>query len=254
MRRRIMVVLMSSLLVSTCGCSMMVSVPDEVSQVTMQTDNMKEQSKRLDSSSEEATSFSTERETSSMTATEKESSEMTESTVAKTEATTTSTTEEKRTEARTEAKTETTTEETTESTTEDPSEGYEVEIPRKPVEYQAYDPNKVVAIANQKLKERGLTLLPEEMDRALADGRLTKEEYDAYYPTAGSGYWMLTVNCNLNEARDVSGTTQFHNESDIADYIAGMTVGNNVSYGYIVYGGTTDFAGKTLYMFYCYRS
>ena len=94
--------------------------------------------------------------------------------------------------------------------------------------------------------------LPENLDNLLAEGKITQEEYNEYYPYDGCGYYSVFVETNLNLASTISGR-RLYSEEEIADYIAGMMVLEVEPYFYIecagVYQGThTDF-----YEFRCYR-
>lgn len=49
------------------------------------------------------------------------------------------------------------------------------------VETVAYDPYEVVSLATAKTKAYGKISIPEDLDNMLANGEITKEEYDEYY-------------------------------------------------------------------------
>lgn len=124
------------------------------------------------------------------------------------------------------------------------------EIPQ--AEYVGYDADRVARLAIDKCKAAGMISLPENLDNLLAEGKITQEEYNEYYPYDGCGYYSVFVETNLNLASTISGR-RLYSEEEIADYIAGTMVLEVEPYFYIecagVYQGThTDF-----YEFRCYR-
>lgn len=118
----------------------------------------------------------------------------------------------------------------------------------------SYSPENVVALATAKTKAAGKILLTENLDKLLANGQITQDEYNEYYPYDGAGYYSVFVDTNMAEARSVSGTTSFHSEDEIAQYIADMLVLENGPYLLIEYAGTYDYYGKQCYEFRCYRA
>lgn len=118
----------------------------------------------------------------------------------------------------------------------------------------SYSPQKVVELAIKKTKKNGKTYIPDDLDKMLAAGEITQEDYSACYPTDGAGYVEYYVAADMNEARDISGTVQFNSESDIAADIAGMYAALPQQYFYIEYHGTDMYGGKECHVFYCYRA
>ena len=51
-----------------------------------------------------------------------------------------------------------------------------------------YSPQNVVALATAKTKAAGKVLLTENLDNLLANGQISQEEYNEYYPYDGDGY------------------------------------------------------------------
>lgn len=125
--------------------------------------------------------------------------------------------------------------------------------PQQP-EPVSYSPQRVVQLATEKTKAAGKIYIPDDLDRMLAEGTLSQEDYNACYPTDGAGYIEYYVATDLNEARDVSGTVKFDSEDDIAANIAGMYGSLPQQYFYIEYHGTVTYGGKECYVFYCYRA
>lgn len=117
-----------------------------------------------------------------------------------------------------------------------------------------YSPQNVVALATSKTKAAGKVLLTENLDNLLANGQISQEEYNEYYPYDGAGYYSVFVDTNMAEARSVSGTTSFNSEDEIAQYISDMLVLENGPYFLIEYAGTYDYYGKQCYEFRCYRA
>lgn len=147
-------------------------------------------------------------------------------------------------EASTEAPDEETTEEVTEPTTEEPEEEA----------FVAYDPNYVVALATEKTKAYGKVLVWENLDRLLAEGKITQEEYDEYYPYDGleDSYYSVFVETDLNKASTISGSPLV-SEEGIADYIAGMLALETGPYFAISYAGIYEGTNGNFYEFRCHR-
>lgn len=106
----------------------------------------------------------------------------------------------------------------------------------------------------EKTVAQGKIYIPDDLDRMLAAGELSQEDYDACYPTDGAGYLEYYVAADMNEARDISGTIQFSSEADIAANIAGMYAALPQQYFYIAYGGSVMYGDKECHVFYCYRA
>lgn len=157
---------------------------------------------------------------------------------------TTETTPEPTTESPAEAPTEEPTEEVTEPTTEVPEEET----------FVAYDPNYVVALATEKTKSYGKILVWENLDRLLAEGKITQEEYDEYYPYDGleDSYYSVFVETDLNKASTISGSL-LGSEEGIADYIAGMLALETGPYFAISYAGIYEGTDGDFYEFRCHR-
>lgn len=128
--------------------------------------------------------------------------------------------------------------------------------PQQPLQPEpvSYSPDRVVQLATEKTKANGKIYIPDDLNRMLAEGTLSQEDYNACYPTDGAGYLEYYVATDLNEARDVSGTVNFNSEDDIAANIAGMYNSLPQQYFYIEYHGTVTYGGKECYVFYCYRA
>ena len=86
----------------------------------------------------------------------------------------------------------------------------------------------------------------------LAEGKITQEEYNSYYPYDGLGYYSVFVETNLNEASTTSGR-KLGSEDGIADYIAGMMLLETEPVFYIEYAGVYNLNGTDFYEFRCYR-
>lgn len=128
-----------------------------------------------------------------------------------------------------------------------------VEEPEQ-VEPVSYSPQRVAELAVEKTAAQGKIYIPDDLDRMLAAGELSQEDYDACYPTDGAGYLEYYVAADMNEARDISGTIQFSSEADIAANIAGMYAALPQQYFYIAYGGSVMYGDKECHVFYCYRA
>ena len=163
----------------------------------------------------------------------------------------------KKTEPETSATTEAATCVPTESeqTQAEPEKQEPVEEPKaeEPKQAVSYDPNQVVALATAKTKAAGKISIPEDLDNMLANGEITKEEYDAYYSYDGAGYYSVFVETDLNEAATTSGR-KLGSVEGIADYISGMLALETGPYFYIEYTGITNTGGRDFYEFRCYRA
>ena len=150
------------------------------------------------------------------------------------------------------------TEEDTEPATDDrgnPADGspvFEITFDIPQAEYVGYDADRVARLAVEKCKAAGMITLPENLDRLLADGKITQEEYDEYYPYDGCGYYSVFVETNLNLASTISGE-RLCSEEEIADYIAGMMVLEVEPYFYIECAGVYQGNSVEFYEFRCYR-
>lgn len=136
---------------------------------------------------------------------------------------------------------------------QEPQTPQEPQQPSQP-EPVSYSPQRVVQLATEKTKAAGKIYIPDDLDRMLAEGTITQEDYNDCYPTDGAGYLEFYVATDLNEARDVSGTVKFNSEDDIAANIAGMYSSLPQQYFYMEYHGTVMYGDKECYVFYCYRA
>ena len=134
----------------------------------------------------------------------------------------------------------------------DGSPVFEITFNIPQAEYVGYDANRVARLAVEKCKAAGMIPLPENLDRLLAEGKITQEEYNEYYPYDGCGYYSVFVETNLNLASTISGE-RLCSEEEIADYIAGMMVLEVEPYFYIECAGVYQGNSVEFYEFRCYR-
>ncbi len=149
-----------------------------------------------------------------------------------------------------------------EKTTEAPAENYpstdtsEEEQKEDVVddEFVAYDPNYVVSLAIEKTKAYGKILVWENLDRMLAEGKITQTEYDEYYPYDGleNSYYSVFVETDLSKASTISGEL-LGSEEAIANYIAEMMALEKEPYFAISYAGIHKGANGDFYEFRCHR-
>ena len=109
---------------------------------------------------------------------------------------------ETRTETATEAPTESCTEAETEAATEAPTEAA-TEAPA-PAEV-SYSPGNVVSLATSKCQAGGMIKTTDNLANLLAQGQITEDEYNEYYPYDGLGYYSVFVETDLNKAATTSG-------------------------------------------------
>lgn len=140
----------------------------------------------------------------------------------------------------------------TQATTEAPSSPNTEAVPES--EFVAYNPQNVAQLANAKVKAAGKILVPEHLDALLAEGAITQEEYNEYYPYDGmeNSYYSVFVETNLLEASTTSGR-KLGSEDAIATYIADMLALENGPYVYVEYYRIYNLNGTDFYEFRCYR-
>ena len=134
----------------------------------------------------------------------------------------------------------------------DGSPVFEITFNIPQAEYVGYDADRVARLAVEKCKAAGMITLPENLDRLLAEGKITQEEYEEYYPYDGCGYYSVFVETNLNLASTISGE-RLCSEEEIADYIARMMVLEVEPYFYIECAGVYQGNSVEFYEFHCYR-
>lgn len=134
----------------------------------------------------------------------------------------------------------------------DGSPVFEITFNIPQAEYVGYDAERVARLVVEKCKAAGMITLPENLDRLLAEGKITQEEYNEYYPYDGCGYYSVFVEKNLNLASTISGE-RLCSEEEIADYIAGMMVLEVEPYFYIECAGVYQGNSVEFYEFRCYR-
>lgn len=126
--------------------------------------------------------------------------------------------------------------------------------PEPVVEAVSYDPNTVVSLAIAKCQAGGMITTQDNLANALAEGKITQEEYDEYYPYDGleSSYYSVFVETDLNIAATTSGT-RLGSVDAIADHIAGMLLLESSPVFNIVYAGVYNLNGTDFYEFRCLR-
>ena len=139
---------------------------------------------------------------------------------------------------------------------EEPAEEVTEPTTKKPEEeaFVAYDPNYVVALATEKTKAYGKILVWENLDRLMAEGSITQEEYAEYYPYDGleNSYYSVFVETDLSKASTTSGR-MLVSEEGIANYIAEMLALETGSYFAISYAGIYKGTSGDFYEFRCHR-
>ena len=141
---------------------------------------------------------------------------------------------------------------TEEKQPEKPQEEPITPIPEEPA-FVPYDPSSVVSLATSKTKGYGKISIPEDLDKMLANGEITREVYDQCYPYDGAGYYSVFVETNLAQASTTSGS-KLETVDGIASYISGMLGTGPLTYFYIEYAGVSTVGGKEFYEFRCYRA
>lgn len=116
----------------------------------------------------------------------------------------------------------------------------------------SYNPVSVCSQAVAKCQAGGMVTTTDNLASLLAEGKITQEEYDSYYPYDGLGYYSVFVETDLNRASTTSGR-KLGSEEEIADYIAGMMLLETEPVFNIEYAGVYNLNGTDFYEFRCYR-
>lgn len=126
--------------------------------------------------------------------------------------------------------------------------------PEPEPEVNGYSPDSVEAKAISKCQAGGMITTQDNLANALAEGRITQEEYNEYYPYDGleNSYYSVFVETDLNTAGTTSGQP-LRSEDAIATYIADMLLLENSPVFNIVYAGIHNTGGTDFYEFRCLR-
>lgn len=121
-------------------------------------------------------------------------------------------------------------------------------------EVVAYSPYNVTALAIAKCEAGGMITTQTNLDNALAEGRITQEEYEECYPYDGleGSYYSVFVETDLNTASTISGEP-LRSEDAIATYIANMLLLESNPVFNVVYAGVYNMNGTDFYEFRCLR-
>lgn len=141
-----------------------------------------------------------------------------------------------------------------EPTPEPTSEPIPTPEPESEVQPVGYSPDTVVTLAIAKCQVGGMITTQENLANALAEGRITQEEYNEYYPYDGleGSYYSVFVETDLNIASTLSGEP-LRSEDAIATYIADMLLLEQNPVFNVVYAGVYSNNGNQFYEFRCLR-
>ncbi len=125
---------------------------------------------------------------------------------------------------------------------------------KKEETFTAYSPENVVALATAKCQAGGMITTEDNLAKNLAEGKITQEEYNAYYPLDGmeNSYYSVFVQTNLNTASTTSGR-RLTTEEAIAQYIADMLLLEKDPVFAIRYAGIYHGQNEDFYEFQCHR-
>lgn len=140
----------------------------------------------------------------------------------------------------------------TQTTTECTTEAHTEETTEAPTTSVSYSPQNVVSMATSRCCSGGMIQTTDNLNNLLANGSITQEEYDEYYPYDGLGYYSVFVETDLNKASTTSGRL-LGSEQEIANYIADMLLLESSPYFLIEYAGVTSGSSSDFYEFRCYR-
>lgn len=126
--------------------------------------------------------------------------------------------------------------------------------PKPEIQPVGYSPDTVIALAIAKCQMGGMITTQDNLANALAEGRITQEEYNEYYPYDGleSSYYSVFIETDLNIASKIDGTP-LRSEDAIATYIANMLLLEQNPVFNIVYAGVYSNNGTDFYEFRCLR-
>lgn len=118
----------------------------------------------------------------------------------------------------------------------------------------SYSPQKIVKLAILKCEKAGMVTTEHNLSDNLNAGKITKEEYDEYYPLDGldDSYFSIFINTDLNKAATTSGK-RLKSRDAIAQYIADMLILEQRQVFNIKYTGITKTSSEKFYEFRCYR-
>ena len=120
--------------------------------------------------------------------------------------------------------------------------------------FVAYSPQNVVSLATAKCQAGGMITTWDDLDNLLAQGKITQDEYNEYYPYDGmeGSYYSVFVETDLNKASAIDGEL-LPSENAIAEYIASMLLLEKDTVFYISYDGVYTSHGTDYYEFRCHR-
>ena len=118
----------------------------------------------------------------------------------------------------------------------------------------AYSPQNVVSLSTAKCQAGGMITTWDDLDNLLAQGKVTQDEYNEYYPYDGmeGSYYSVFVETDLNKASAIDGEL-LQSEDAIAEYIASMLLLEKDPVFYISYDGVYTSHGTDYYEFRCHR-
>lgn len=116
-----------------------------------------------------------------------------------------------------------------------------------------YNPDRVCALATAICEEAGLKTTADSMDEMLANGLISQEEYDEFYPYAGAGYLGVFLETDLSIACTITGR-KLSSEQAIAEYLAEVMISEATDeFFFIECAGIYVHNGVPMYEFRCYR-
>ena len=262
--KKLMMILITIVILGLTGCTTDVkeaikSSKDVVAKQTEETTEIKTEAstesteQTTENTKEDKKASAKKKDDSTKTESAAENKKSTESTVQATTENATESGTEVQTESCTEAVTEAPTESCTEEETEAPTEATTEAATEAPAPAEvSYSPGNVVSLATSKCQAGGMIKTTDNLANLLAQGQITEEEYNDYYPYDGLGYYSVFVETDLNKAATTSGRL-LGSEDAIATYIADMLLLESNPYFLIEYGGVTNSGGQDFYEFRCYR-
>lgn len=128
------------------------------------------------------------------------------------------------------------------------------ESTKTPQKAKEYDPYKIVKLVAEKCEANGMITTERNLDNLLREGKITKEEYDEYYPLDGleGSYFSVFMETDLNKASTTSGRL-LKSEEGIVDYISALLLLEKDPVFNITYAGTYKTNSEVFYEFRCHR-
>lgn len=120
------------------------------------------------------------------------------------------------------------------------------------IQQTKYKPSKIIKKATKLAKEKGYTLIADDLEDQLTLNKISKETYDFLMPYGKSTYTCVSITTDLENAIDMDGN-QFEDEDAIAAYLVDRLLTESDTCFTFVHERTYHFNNKEYYEFRCYK-